>query len=826
MMSIKAEEMQENVETETGECEGRPSPLLPPAIETPPSENDEEFFVAPRTHDDSTVRLNTRGVSLLDPRGFLHQQESRSTEDSEPQLKIVDADSRIVKREESSPPDDSREPEDAVENFEPVEFRDTEGSGLGSTTYEADVRPPLLSVEEQKKEDLPDLDHNMNTDLYSYYSMIDGQIKAESPSLTFTPTSAGANQAQKSITKTNENEKEVGDDEVLLPSLNLNNDLYYYSMIDDNVENEHEPGREDTAEKGENKAKPDEETLTHEEQYHSLLKLSEKNDLYYSMMNPVGDEEEESFLQECESSDETKQQKDQHAHNEDNYGRKTINHETPTSLSSRRTTTAHHQYNSPSPPPLSITSSHTDLEHPHSTASHINHNNNSSDLGMYNTMNTSYSTSNIYYSEMLFQPVSYQNYPSEYNHHNHHHLRTPMSPISRPGSNTITTTSLKRPSSSSPSPVTSPSHHNMKKFPKLMTTPNHSPIPTTSNPETSATTEQQEQQSSITATNTTTTTVHHPFPINYDHYMTNSRKQRQANNAGNKGKQHHRKSDGEKNSETETTTETLPPLMNESSNSATTSSSTSASTSAAQRTYTYTGEAIPYPANTHFNNQTNNSMYQGNTTCSNNTNTNSDSSSSSRADDYTNVNHQHNSNIMYHPMYASTHSHHLQQFQQAQYQYSQYQPHNRYPHSQNNLASLEATKRLSCKCKKSQCLMLYCDCFQRGSFCNMFCSCLNCFNTQDHAGPDGRRTQARNECLRRNPNAFEQKKKVKAGVNGCACKNSKCLKKYCECYRNNILCTEKCRCRNCMNQGETPKDTGKDSSMQVQDIISNTNATA
>ena len=78
---------------------------------------------------------------------------------------------------------------------------------------------------------------------------------------------------------------------------------------------------------------------------------------------------------------------------------------------------------------------------------------------------------------------------------------------------------------------------------------------------------------------------------------------------------------------------------------------------------------------------------------------------------------------------------------------------------------------VGCKCSKTQCLKLYCDCFQAGKVCHPSCSCRDCLNTKNESGPLGKRTEAINEILKRRPDAFE--KREKKMHNGCACKNSK-----------------------------------------------------
>jgi len=127
--------------------------------------------------------------------------------------------------------------------------------------------------------------------------------------------------------------------------------------------------------------------------------------------------------------------------------------------------------------------------------------------------------------------------------------------------------------------------------------------------------------------------------------------------------------------------------------------------------------------------------------------------------------------------------------------------------------------RSACNCQKSKCIKLYCECYANGVHCGPDCNCVDCRNNNSHevgAAYQDSRTEAIRTTLGKNPAAFQPKivgaqaepeelprhHKVVCADQGCSCRRSRCLKKYCECFQAGIPCSALCKCQDCANRLE------------------------
>ena len=114
---------------------------------------------------------------------------------------------------------------------------------------------------------------------------------------------------------------------------------------------------------------------------------------------------------------------------------------------------------------------------------------------------------------------------------------------------------------------------------------------------------------------------------------------------------------------------------------------------------------------------------------------------------------------------------------------------------------LQNLKKVVCTCTRTQCQKKYCACFSLRKFCQG-CDCKGCLNKPNDKNimnkeEDKNYNNSKEKEINNQQNLCHENK-GQAIV--CNCTKSKCMKKYCECFKMNIDCGSLCRCRDCQNK--------------------------
>ena len=125
----------------------------------------------------------------------------------------------------------------------------------------------------------------------------------------------------------------------------------------------------------------------------------------------------------------------------------------------------------------------------------------------------------------------------------------------------------------------------------------------------------------------------------------------------------------------------------------------------------------------------------------------------------------------------------------------------------------KSKKKFQCRCKKSNCLKLYCDCFANGEKC-IGCNCVNCSNV---IGNEVNIKKVYDEVVGKNPVSMKINLQKELRTNGCNCSKSNCLKKYCECYKAGLKCSKICRCKICENM-EKKEENGINLNEELKEL--------
>ena len=127
------------------------------------------------------------------------------------------------------------------------------------------------------------------------------------------------------------------------------------------------------------------------------------------------------------------------------------------------------------------------------------------------------------------------------------------------------------------------------------------------------------------------------------------------------------------------------------------------------------------------------------------------------------------------------------------------------PYINNNInIHMKPQTKNKCICSKTGCKKKYCACFSKGIFCDG-CECKECKNRPPQDVNNN--SKSYNNILKREN--IEKGNYSKTEISNsnqkqqrviCNCTKSNCMKKYCECYKQNLNCNSLCRCIECRNK--------------------------
>ena len=117
---------------------------------------------------------------------------------------------------------------------------------------------------------------------------------------------------------------------------------------------------------------------------------------------------------------------------------------------------------------------------------------------------------------------------------------------------------------------------------------------------------------------------------------------------------------------------------------------------------------------------------------------------------------------------------------------------------------LHINNKIKCTCSKTSCLKKYCACFANGIPCDG-CECKNCENL-------GNEIEKKIYPIMQSNHINKSQRVI------CNCTKSNCMKKYCECFKQNLSCNSLCRCLECKNKNASKNNNVNNTYAEIRDF--------